>query len=358
MKNYSIFLLALFSAASVFFMITGCGSSTTDAEASIDLKKVSDGKIPIQDVYDKIELIPLDRGPVGLPLSDLSVTEDRFFLKGGDRMILSYRQDGSLADSLNPGKPIVDYSIYKDKILDILFPAEMCAYHLPDLLLPERRILDTLVTPTKLARKAERVMLLTGYKRNKDYLCEYYFDTKRYFASPGFYEFEQTGQARTFTQRMRFLHSNDTLLLLDPASGWLWECGEFTFGFLWLDFKRREGDTLTVTNAQVTDQYVYYSLLLNDEEHFLFYERATRKGRLIKTTREGLSLSLGVIRNGANYFFCPAALISRYVSRDLLDQKNISILDTAVGEGKDVILKCDLARRQTKATLDSLEISK
>lgn len=343
MKTFSALFLALINTASILCAVTGCNSSSTDAEAVIDLRKVSAGKVPIHDLYDKIEVVPLENVPGDLPLSDLSVTEDRFLLKGGDRQILSYRQDGSLADSLNPGKSIVDYSIYQDRILDILFFAEMHAYRLPDLSFSERRALDTLVTPTRLARRANNVMFLTAYKGSKDYVCEYYFDTKKYFASPGLYEFEQPEQASAFTQKMRLFQAKDRLVLLDPASGWLWSCLEFTCGYLWLDFKRQEGDALTVTYAQVTDQNAYYSLLLNGEVHFLVYDRAAKKGRLLKTTREGLSLPLGEIRDGVNYFFCPVASVSHYVSRDVLDQKNASILETAVREGKDVILKYHLA---------------
>ena len=343
MKNFCTRLLTLAGLVSLLSAMTGCSFSNTDAEAVIDLRKVSAGKIPLRDIYDKVEVVPLENAPGDLPLSDLSVTEDRFYLKGGDRLILSYRQDGSLADSLNPGKAIVNYSIYQDRLLDILFFAEMRAYRLPDLSLSERRTLDTLVTPTRLARRADNVMLLPGYKGPKVYICEYYFDTEKYYACPGFYEFEQPEQARRFTQGERFLHAGDRLILLDPASGWLWNCLEFIFGYLWLDLKRNEGDTLTVTYAQVTDKNAYYSLLLNGEEHFLLYDRKAKKGRLLKTTREGLSLPLGEIRDGVNYFCCPAEDLPRYLTRDLLTPENASAMDAAIRDNKYVLIKYHFA---------------
>lgn len=343
MKSLYAAFLALAGSVSILFGMTGCNSSSTDAEAVIDLRKVSDGKVPIHDLYDTIEVVALEDAPGGLPLSDLSVTEDRFFLKGGDRLILSYRQDGSLADSLNPGKAIVDYSIYQEKILDILFDGEMRAYRLPDLTLSDRRTLDTLVTTTRLARRADDVMYLPGYKGPETFLCEYYFDTKKYYASPGFYEFEQPEQASALTRKMRLFQAKDRLVLLDPASGWLWSCLEFTCGYLWLDFKRQEGDALTVTYAQVTDQNAYYSLLLNGEEYFLIYDRAAKKGRLLKTTREGLSLPLGEIRDGVNYFCCPAADLPRYLTRDVLTLESASAMDTAIRDGGYVVVKYHLS---------------
>lgn len=336
MKDFCAFLLTLTSSVSILFGVTGCISATTDAEAGIDLRKVSKGRIPLRDIYDKIEVVPLDNAPDGLPLSELSVTADRFLLKGGDRLILSYRQDGSLADSLNPGKAIVDYSVYQDKTLDVLFFAEMRTYHLPDLSLSGRNALDTLVTPTRLARRSEKVMVLPGYKGDKDYLCEYYFDTKKYYASPGKLDGEKTKQ---IVKGMRFLRSENRLLLLYPNSGLIWVCGEFTYGFLRPDFKRREGDMLEITYAQVADRNVYYSLLLNGEEHLLVYDQTTGKGRLLKTTREGLSLPLGEIRDGINYFCCPADELPRYLTRDLLDSESASAVDAAVRNGAYVIIK-------------------
>ena len=339
MKNFCACLLALIGAASALFGVTGCGSSGSDAEAVIDLRKVSDGKMPIHDLYDTIEVVALEDAPGGLPLSDLSVTADRFFLKGGDRLILSYRQDGSLADSLNPGKAIVDYSIYQDRILDILFDREMRAYRLPDLSLSARRTLDTVVTTTRLARRAENVMMLPGYKGDQYYLCEYYFDTKKYYASPGRLE---GGPTRHVVKGMRFLYLKDRLVLLHPDSGWLWACGEFTSGFLWLDFKRKEGDKLSVTYAQATDLNAYYAVSLNGEEHFLVYDRTARKGRLFKTTREGLPLPLGVIRDGINYFCCPAAELPRYLTRDVLTPESASAMDAAMQAGGYALIKYHL----------------
>ena len=342
MKNFCAFLLTLVGAASALFGVTGCGSSGSDAEAVIDLRKVSDGKMPIHDLYDTIEVVALEDAPGGLPLSDLTVTEDRFFFKGGDRLILSYRQDGSLADSLNPGKAIVDYSIYQDRILDILFDGEMRAYRLPDLSLSGRSTLDTLATTTRLSRCSENLMFISGYKGLKDYLCLYYFDTKKLYACPGFYNFKQPEQARSFTQRVRYFHVNDKLILLDPASGWLWLCGDFSFGYLWLDFKRKEGDKLTVTYAQATELNAYYALSLNGEELFLAYDRTTKKGRLFKTTREGLSLPLGELRDGINYFCCPAAELPRYLTRDVLTPESASAMDAAMRDGGYALIKYHL----------------
>ncbi len=342
MKNFCAFLLTLVGAASVLFGVTGCGSSGTDAEAVIDLRKVSDGKMPIHDFYDTIEVVPLEDASGGLPLSDLSVTADRFFFKGGDRLILSYRQDGSLADSLNPGKAIVDYSIYQDRILDILFDGEMRAYRLPDLSLSDRRTLDTLATTTRLGRYSKNLMLISGYKGLKDYLCQYYFDTKKYYASPWSHDIKQSEQTRSYAQEARFFYVNDDLVQLDPASGWLWLCREFCFGYLWLDFKRKEGDKLTVTYAQATDLNAYYALSLNGEEHFLVYDRTAKKGRLFKTTREGLSLPLGEIRDGINYFCCPAAELPRYLTRDVLTPESASVMDAAMQAGGYALIKYHL----------------
>lgn len=336
-----MFSPALISAVLFLCGMAGC-MPKKGIDGSVDLRKVS--TVSIRELYDKIELVPLDNSggeTASTPsLSGLSVTKDRFVFLDGDRAVLSYRQDGGLADTLNPGRPVMDFSVYQDRILDVLLKHEIRTYRLSDFSLLQCTFLDTLVTVTRLARREENVMNLPGYEGNRDYMCEYYFDTKRYFTSAGQMNSERVG---SIVKGMRFLRKGDDLLVLYPHSGQIWKCGDFFGHFLWPDFIRRKGDELEFLFAQVTDGKVYYSLLLNGEKHLLVLNRADGKYLLAKTSREGLYLPLGMIRDGVNYFCCSAEDLPRYLMRDLLDPESAEAMDAVVRDGKNVVIKYHLA---------------
>ena len=331
--------LALIGAALGLCLAGGC-KTFQSYDGVVDLRKVSDRKVSIREIYDRIEVVPLDNAPEDASrtpaLSGLWVTADRLLFRDGDRAVLSYRQDGHLAETLDPGVPITDFSVFRDRTLDLLSGYEFREYALPALSLLRRTPLDTLVVPTKIARREENVMILPAYKGNNDYLCEYYFDRSYYAASPGKMDSDQT---RSIVERLQMFRSGDDLLVLYPHSGQIWRCGLFYGHFFWPDFKLRDRETVEFLFAQVTDDKFYYDLLLNDVRHLLIINREDRQYTLIKNTREGLTLPLGVIRDGINYYCCPASDLPRHILPDLLDPEGAAALATAAHDGRNVVIK-------------------
>ena len=317
----------------------GCNLAK-DPGKSVDLHKATAGKVSIRDIYESIELVPLAQVPEELTqeasLSGLCVTRDRFILQDRDRAVLFYRHDGSLADILNPGVPVTDFSIWQERVLDLLSGYEIREYALPDLSLLRRTPLDTLVVPTRIARREKNVMILPAYAGNRDYMCEYYFDRKYYAASEGNMD---SGQTQDIVKHMSLFRYGDQLLALYPHNGQIWRCADFFGVFLWLDFKKRDGDSVEFLSAQVTDEKVYFALLINGAEHLLIYNRADYRYSLIKTTSESVSLPLGVIRDGVNYVCCATADLPRYLKRELLDPEDARVFDKVSSSGQYVVIK-------------------
>ena len=342
------FFLATVSVAFAICVFGGCDAFKT-LDGMVDLRKVSDRKASMREFYDRIEVVCLDNVPENTAsapvLSGLSVTGDRFFFQQGDRAILSYRQDGRFADSLNPGVPIKAYAVHVERILDILSGKEVYEYRIPGFSFQQKMILepddpeDSDAIPVNLIRlPGGRMMMFPVYKGNKDYWGTYYFDSNKYYVAPGI-----KGEAtECVAEKVRLIRYGDSALALFPYSGQLWELGDFIGHFLWPDFKPGKRDTLEFLFAQVTDEKVYYSILLNGAQHLLIFNRADRKYVCVRTTREGLSLPLGVIRDGINYYYCPSADLPRYVARDLLDSDSIAAMDRAVKGGLNVMIKYHL----------------
>lgn len=350
MTGYFKCFLATISVAFVLCVYAGCDASRSN-DGLVNLRKVSDRRMSIHVFYDNIEVVCLDNvseDAVSPPaLSGLFVARDRFYFRDGDRAILSYWLDGHLADSLNPGVPIMDYSIYQERIIDILSGDEVLEYSVPGFSPRQKTLLesddpdDSGVIPVKLARQTGDKMILLASRGNKDYLGEYYYDTKKYYVSPG----KKGEGSESVSSRVQFLRYGDRLLTLYPNTGQLWEQGEFLGHFLWLDFKLGKKDMLEFVSAQVTDEKVYYSLLLNGEMLLLTFNRADRRYTLVKATQEGLSLPLGIIRDGINYFGCPSKELSKYLKLDLLDSQSSVAMDRAIKSNSNVVIKYHLATR-------------
>ena len=363
MKDYCKLFPVLISTLCCLIGVAGCRSSQSD-NVIIDLRKSPDKKVFVNKIYDRIELVPLERpGSGALPaasLSSLSVTEDRFYFKCGDSTIVSYFKDGRLADSLAPGGLITDYSIYRDSVMDVLSGKEILSYSLPDHSLTRRVTLDTPVSLKKIARWRNQIFL-PGYIDSQEYICEYDCERNSFARVP---RNADVPDVRKNVEQMNFFRHDGHLMSLYPYSGRIWENAVFSFIFVEPDFKIRQNDNLEFLSAQVSDHKIFYSLLLNDEEYLLALDRVDRTvayllddgkehqftehgvGRefhYVNTTREGVHLPLGVIRDEVNYVSCTASDLPRYVNRDVLDSRSAEAMDEAVRNKSNVVLKYCLA---------------
>ena len=358
-KDYCKPFPVLISTLFCLIGFAGCRSLRSD-DIIIDLSKGPDKKVTVNKIYDRIELVTLEcPGSRALPaasLNSLSVTEDRFYFKCGDSTIVSFFKDGRLADSLAPGSLITDYFIYRDSVMEVLSDKEILSYSLPDHTLTHRINLDTPVSLKKIARRRNQIFL-PGYIDSQEYLCEY--DCERnYFAMVP--RNANVPDVRKNVEQMTFFSHDGHLLSLYPYSGRIWENAVFSFIFVEPDFKIRENDDLEFLSAQVSDHKIFYSLLLNGEKSLLVLDRADRTvsyllddgkehqftmhgvGReflYVNTTREGLPLPLGVISDEVNYVSCTASDLPHYVNRGMLDSNSAEVMDEAVRNNSNVVLK-------------------
>ena len=343
MKGFCKSSRALLSVICCLIGTAGCGSQS-GGNLVVELRKAPKDKNPISLLYNRIELIVLDKPDKGTAivpsLTNLSVTADRFYFKCGDSVIVSYMNNGRYADSLSPGKVITDYSVYRDTLLDVLSDKEILSYSLSDYSTKQAVTIDTPVKLTRIARH-ENVINISGYLDTHQYVCKYYYDKGYFGAAVGKIS---NADIRRVVENMSYFYLNNHLLALYPCSGRIWEYGD-DFNYIFLDpvVKSNRYDVLEFRAAQVTDSKVYYSLLLNGEEYLAIIERDNNNTILIKTTKEGLHLPLGIIRDGINYVLCTAADLPHYVTREMLDSENAEVLDKAIKNNRDVVLKYFLA---------------
>lgn len=357
MKDYFRLFPVLISSLLLSIGVFGCVSMLSDS-IIIDLDKAPNNKISITRIYERIEIVPLDnlgRGNLS-QLSELSVTRDKFYFKCGDSMIVSYSQDGRLIDSLSFGSLVTDYYIFNDSILNLLAEKEFISYFLPDNSLMKRTFLETPIALTKIAREDENVVLFSGYNGSNDYSCKYYLDKNVFSEAQGQINYSNITK---IAEGIHYFNYCDHLYKLYPHSGCIWECGDFHHQFLNPIFKKKNSGGIEFRSAQITDNKIYYSLLINDKECLLILNRAERaysmllngeereftvhgankKYLLINKSREGVHLPLGVIRDGINYFYCSSSDLYRYLTRDLLDSQNAEMMDVAVKKKNNVVIK-------------------
>ena len=363
MKDCSKLFPVLISVVFCFIEATGCRSLLSD-DVVIDLRKSPAKRVSVNKIYDRIELVSLESPGAGsMPspsLSSLSVTEDRFYFKCGDSTIVSYFKDGRLSDSMAPGGLITDFSIYRDSVMDVLSDKEILSYSLPNHSLTRRANLDTPVSLKKIARWRNQIFL-PGYVDSQEYICEYDCERNSFARVP---RNANVPDVKKNVEQMSFFRYDDHLMSVYPYSGRIWENAVFSFIFLEPDFKIRQNDDLEFLSAQVSDHKIFYLLLLNGEEYLLALDRADRtvsyllddgkehqytehgvgkESLCVNTTREGLHLPLGVIRDEVNYVSCTAADLSRYVNRDMLDSHSAEVMDEAMRNNSNVVLKYYLA---------------
>ena len=98
---------------------------------------------------------------------------------------------------------------------------------------------------------------------------------------------------------------------------------DFIFQAFTPDFGKHEPQ---VTDVQMTPDRMYMQLRLRDQDLLLVYDRAGGRNRLFRTTTEGLTFPLGVIRGGVNYYCSPARKLKDYVRADAPESANYYLL--------------------------------
>lgn len=303
---------------SCLFLLIAC---TPYGITKVNLRKAFRQKTAAKDLYSRVDVCPL-RLPATVALPEdprLDVADNLLFLSDASgEQIVVLGTDGAFVTQVDVGAPITDFSAVGN-MLDVLCGNEVKEYSLPDF--SQTRTLSLSkddITLTGMQRVDEDALWLYGNKEGKSYegayLCarDYYFMTRdNVFHTP-----DQHGDFFRCNDTTFFFLTTGQIFVYDAPS-------DFVFVPFTPDFGKHEPK---VTGMQMTTDHLYMQMRLREQDLLLVYDRAGERNRLFRTTTEGLVFPLGVIRDGVNYYCCPARRLKDFVSADAPESADYYLL--------------------------------
>jgi hypothetical protein len=303
MKRSIILLLSALLAVS-------CLGRSERIKVDIDkaLKKQADAR----KLYTEATVIPL-HCPEGMTVGQeekvvLDVAADRFFLLGQNE-ILVFDGAGDYVTSITSEEPIIDFSAYRERVLDVLTSGAITEYDIKDgTLLTTYPLPDNDVHFTSIAKVEDDAFHMTGYQDGTAYDCGYLVNQARFYSGPRPAADHPVSHAYVPAAEMktsRFFRCGEDVFNFCSRSGEIdrYENYFICVPYQW-DFGKR---SLTFTNAQKTDDRIYLAFDLDGKVYVLVYNLDNGKYSVV----ESKTFPLGVIYSGSNYY-CDGRVIMRY----------------------------------------------
>ena len=294
MKRAAILLLAAVLAVSCL------GRSE---RIKVDIDKALKRQVDVRKLYAEATEIPL-HCPEGTTLGQegkvlLEVAADRFFLLERDE-ILVFDWAGDYVTSITSEAPIIDFSAYRDRVLDVLTSGAITEYDIKDgALLKTYPIRDNDVHMTSVARVEDDAFHMTGYLDGTAYDCGYLVDQARFYSGPRPAADYPVSHAYLPAEEMktsRFFRCGEDVFNFCSRSGEIdrYENYFICVPYQW-DFGKR---SLTFTNAQKTADRIYLAFSLDGKDYVFVYNLDNGKYQVV----DYQAFPLGVIYAGSNYY--------------------------------------------------------
>ena len=311
MKRALILLLAALLAVSCL------GRSE---RVKVDIDKALKKKVDVRKLYKEATVIPL-HCPEGKTLAQdgkvvLEVAADRFFLLDRNE-ILVFDGAGDYVTSITSEEPVIDISVYRDKLLDVLTESAITEYAVTDCSFQAAysiRDKDNDVILKSVARVDEDSFFMVGQKDGTFYDCGYLVGKRRFYSGPRpapDYPVSQSNVPAAEMQHSRFFRCGEGVFNFCSRSG---EIDKYTgddficVPYVW-DFGKR---SLAFTNAQKTENRIYLAFDLDGKDYVLVYNLDNGKYNVVDYE----AFPLGVIYDGGNYHCRPEGngwVIVRYM---------------------------------------------
>ncbi len=300
MKRFFILL-------SVGLMAVSCWGHSDRLKVDIDKALKHPGRA--QDVYAEAVAIPL-HGPEGITLGQeiglLDVAADRFFLLDKKKNeIVIFDRNGECVTQITMADTVVDFSVYRDLVLDVLTEDAITEYSATDgAFLAKYPIQDNDVMLKRVARVTEDGFFMLGTKDGYAYDGSYLISKNHFYPAarpaPDYLSTHSFVPASE-CQNSRFFRCDGIVYSFGSRSGQIAQYTEDYFicvPYQW-DFGKRAP---VFTNAQKTTGKIYLAFALDGKEYVLVYNLNNRKYKVVEYD----TFPLGVIYAGRNYYFSPA----------------------------------------------------
>ena len=300
MKRFFILL-------SVGLMAVSCWGHSDRLKVDIDKALKHPGRA--QDVYAEAVAIPL-HGPEGITLGQeiglLDVAADRFFLLDKKKNeIVIFDRNGECVTQITMADTVVDFSVYRDLVLDVLTEDAITEYSATDgAFLAKYPIQDNDVMLKRAARVTEDGIFVLGSKDGYAYDGSYLISKNHFYPAarpaPDYLSTHSFVPASE-CQNSRFFRCDGIVYSFGSRSGQIAQYTEDYFicvPYQW-DFGKRAP---VFTNVQKTTGKIYLAFALDGKEYVLVYNLNNRKYKVVEYD----TFPLGVIYAGRNYYFSPA----------------------------------------------------
>ena len=300
MKRFFILL-------SVGLMAVSCWGHSDRLKVDIDKALKHPGRA--QDVYAEAVAIPL-HGPEGITLGQeiglLDVAADRFFLLDKKKNeIVIFDRNGECVTQITMADTVVDFSVYRDLVLDVLTEDAITEYSATDgAFLAKYPIQDNDVMLKRAARVTEDGFFMLGTKDGYAYDGSYLISKNHFYPAarpaPDYLSTHSFVPASE-CQNSRFFRCDGIVYSFGSRSGQIAQYTEDYFicvPYQW-DFGKRAP---VFTNAQKTTGKIYLAFALDGKEYVLVYNLNNRKYKVVEYD----TFPLGVIYAGRNYYYSPS----------------------------------------------------
>lgn len=287
----------VFGIVLIGLLVVSCGGSSS-GRLKVDIGKALKSKVRAQDLYTQADSIPL-RCPVGATLLD--VAADRFFLLDKvQNAILVLDWNGKYVTTISEADTIIDFSVYQDRILDVLTENAITEYAVTDgAFLVKYLIQDNDVMLKSVARATEDGIFIMGTLDGYAYDCDFLISKNRFYSGPrpasNYLSTHSYLPASEF-QNSRFFRCKGIVYSFCSQSGLI---GQFTDDyFICVPYEWDFGKwKLSITNVQKTADRFYLAFELEDEKYVLIYDLAHKKYRAVQHS----AFPLGIIYADTNY---------------------------------------------------------
>ena len=300
MKRFFILL-------SVGLMAVSCWGHSDRLKVDIDKALKHPGRA--QDVYAEAVAIPL-HGPEGITLGQeiglLDVAADRFFLLDKKKNeIVIFDRNGECVTQITMADTVVDFSVYRDLVLDVLTEDAITEYSATDgAFLAKYPIQDNDVMLKRAARVTEDGFFMLGTKDGYAYDGSYLISKNHFYPAarpaPDYLSTHAFVPASE-CQNSRFFRCDGIVYSFGSRSGQIAQYTDDYFicvPYEW-DFGKRAP---VFTNAQKTTGKIYLAFALDGKEYVLVYNLNNRKYKVVEYD----TFPLGVIYAGRNYYYSPS----------------------------------------------------
>ena len=287
MKKYLFFLS--------FFLLTACGQGP----GTVYLNRALRRPVPLQELCSGRDSIPL-RVPAGTVFewpdqADLAVSGNYFFLPDRTgRKIGVFDREGGFVSQLAFEDPVVGFSVWQDRYLDVLTGNSLSVRPLDSL---SRETVYPLMTEgitlTDMMRQREGVFYFKGNREGKAYDCFFFVD-KDWFGSM---------EAGYCAPGGMFFRAEDTLHYCSPEGRmFVYSSDDFIFpGYVW----KVKGKVPEVSRAQMTQKNRYLAFTLGGVPCLFVQRRSDGRYVALHHTAEGDPFPLGTIYDSVNYCYFP-----------------------------------------------------